>query len=182
MVKLCGFSCLCPWTSGKSVREYSLVLSRSGAYTWWWRLFGWVVRAGRSATAFPALGPGPRRLRRRGPGPPASLGRPSGAAGPLCKREPSARRSAGCGHRLHGQGRRAGRLRARLRLRRGHRLHGGFGVGFSVHYTFALCFHLLRLRRARLLASALGSGRQKLSTFRGPPVGLHRLWSSSASW
>ena len=86
MVKLCGFSCLCPWTSGKSVREYSLVLSRSGAYTWWWRLFGWVVRAGRSATAFPALGPGPRRLRRRGPGPPASLGRPSGAAGPLCKR------------------------------------------------------------------------------------------------
>ena len=50
---------------------------------------------------------------------------------------------------------------------------------FSLRCSFHRSHLQLRLRRARLLASALGAGRQKLSTIRCPPVGLHLLWQSS---
>jgi hypothetical protein len=49
----------------------------------------------------------------------------------------------------------------------------------SGHYTFVLALHHPAASARPSLASALGSGRQKLSTYRCPPVGLHLLWQLS---
>ena len=72
---------------------------------------------------------------------------------------------------------RAAGLRARLRLRRVLFRVVVLVSHFVVHSIVPISN--FGFGAPALLASALGAGRQKLSTIRCPPVGLHLLWQSS---